>query len=185
MATPRRWSRTLPLQELNEKYYGFCCSGVMKRSLPQVRASMATFPSQYIPSEVWLSCQRKSPAAKKILRARLGFGLPGNAGPICSAIGIGADGPASRNRDVPRRFNQNCWWTSVIVGPNLNVLISRQARTTVIELRADCRSAEDRFAVCHQVNTLDRAQTNQESGSLPSESLREVEEGLKAAMDLD
>jgi mRNA-degrading endonuclease toxin of MazEF toxin-antitoxin module len=41
------------------------------------------------------------------------------------------------------------------------------------------------FAVCHQVTTLDRAKLTKRVGSLPSESLREVEEGLKAALDLD
>jgi mRNA-degrading endonuclease toxin of MazEF toxin-antitoxin module len=41
------------------------------------------------------------------------------------------------------------------------------------------------FAVCHQVTTLDRNKLTKKVGSLPSESLREVEEGLKAAMDLD
>ena len=41
------------------------------------------------------------------------------------------------------------------------------------------------FAVCHQVTTLDRAKLTQRLGTLPSESLREVEEGLKAAMDLE
>jgi mRNA-degrading endonuclease toxin of MazEF toxin-antitoxin module len=35
------------------------------------------------------------------------------------------------------------------------------------------------------VTTLDRAKLTKRVGSLPSESLREVEEGLKAALDLD
>jgi mRNA-degrading endonuclease toxin of MazEF toxin-antitoxin module len=39
--------------------------------------------------------------------------------------------------------------------------------------------------VCHQVSTLDRAKLTRRIGTLSSESLREVEEGLKAAMDLD
>ena len=41
------------------------------------------------------------------------------------------------------------------------------------------------FAVCYQVTTLDRAKLTKRLGTLPSESLREVEEGLKAAMDLE
>lgn len=41
------------------------------------------------------------------------------------------------------------------------------------------------FAVCHQVTTLDRAKLTTRIGVLPAESLREVEEGLKASMDLD
>ena len=39
------------------------------------------------------------------------------------------------------------------------------------------------LAVCHQVITLDRAKPIQRLGSLPTESLRAVEERLKAAMD--
>ena len=41
------------------------------------------------------------------------------------------------------------------------------------------------FAVCHQVTTLDRAKMTKRIGTLPHELLHEVEEGLKAAMDLD
>jgi mRNA-degrading endonuclease toxin of MazEF toxin-antitoxin module len=41
------------------------------------------------------------------------------------------------------------------------------------------------FAVCHQVTTLDRAKLGKKAGILPSELLREVDEALKAAMDLD
>jgi mRNA-degrading endonuclease toxin of MazEF toxin-antitoxin module len=39
--------------------------------------------------------------------------------------------------------------------------------------------------MCHQVTTLDRAKLTKRVGSLPSVPLCEVEEGLKAAMDLD
>jgi mRNA-degrading endonuclease toxin of MazEF toxin-antitoxin module len=39
--------------------------------------------------------------------------------------------------------------------------------------------------VCHQVTTLDRAKLTRRVGILSSESLHEVEEALKAAMDLD
>jgi mRNA-degrading endonuclease toxin of MazEF toxin-antitoxin module len=41
------------------------------------------------------------------------------------------------------------------------------------------------FAVCHQVTTLDRARLTRRVGSLPSEVLREVEEGLRTAMDFE
>jgi len=44
---------------------------------------------------------------------------------------------------------------------------------------------EASFAVCHQVTTLGRSKLTNEVGSLPPEMPREVEEGLKAAMDLD
>jgi mRNA-degrading endonuclease toxin of MazEF toxin-antitoxin module len=41
------------------------------------------------------------------------------------------------------------------------------------------------FAVCHQVTTLDRAKFTKRIGTLTAELLRDVEAGLKAAMDLD
>ena len=41
------------------------------------------------------------------------------------------------------------------------------------------------FAVCHQVTTLDRAKLTKRIGTVPVEVLREVELGLKAAMDLE
>ena len=57
---------------------------------------------------------------------------------------------------------------------------------TVIELSGGTAGLPKRsIAVCHQVTTLDRAKLTKRLGALPSESLREVEEGLKAGMDLD
>jgi mRNA-degrading endonuclease toxin of MazEF toxin-antitoxin module len=40
------------------------------------------------------------------------------------------------------------------------------------------------LAVSHQVTTLDRAKLTRKAGTLPSDFLRQVEEALKAAMDL-
>ena len=57
---------------------------------------------------------------------------------------------------------------------------------TVIELLGGTGGlAKTSLALCHQVTTLDRAKLTKRLGTLPSESLREVEEGLKAAMDFD
>ena len=57
---------------------------------------------------------------------------------------------------------------------------------TVIELSGGIGGLpKTSFAVCHQVTTLDRAKLTKRLGTLPSESVREIEEGLKAAMDLD
>src|SRR2546430_6934724 len=41
------------------------------------------------------------------------------------------------------------------------------------------------FAVCHQVTTLDRAKLSKRIGVLPPDVLRDVAEGLQAAMDLN
>jgi mRNA-degrading endonuclease toxin of MazEF toxin-antitoxin module len=39
--------------------------------------------------------------------------------------------------------------------------------------------------VCHQVTTLDRGKLTKKIGTLPPDPLKEVEEGLRAAVDLD
>jgi mRNA-degrading endonuclease toxin of MazEF toxin-antitoxin module len=41
------------------------------------------------------------------------------------------------------------------------------------------------FAVCHQVTTLDRGKLGKRMGVLPPTLIRDVEEGLRAALDLD
>jgi mRNA-degrading endonuclease toxin of MazEF toxin-antitoxin module len=57
---------------------------------------------------------------------------------------------------------------------------------TVIELSGGTAGLpKTSFAVCHQVTALDRANLTKRAGGLPSVPLREVEEGLKAALDLD
>jgi mRNA-degrading endonuclease toxin of MazEF toxin-antitoxin module len=57
---------------------------------------------------------------------------------------------------------------------------------TVVEISAGTAGLpKSSFAVCHQVTTLDRAKLTKRVGSLPSEPLRGVEDGLKAAMDLE
>jgi len=40
-------------------------------------------------------------------------------------------------------------------------------------------------AVCHQVTTLDRAKLNGLLGTLSAEHLRQVEDGLRAALDIE
>lgn len=65
---------------------------------------------------------------------------------------------------------------------------SSQARRgpTVIELTSGVAGlVKTSFAVCYQVTTLDRAKLTKRAGALPTGTLREVEEGLKAAMDLE
>ena len=82
-------------------------------------------------------------------------------------------------------FNQTPGWKSIIVVPISTSSSQCRRGPTVIELGGTAGLPKMSFAVCHQVTTLDRAKLTKRVGSLPSESLREVEEGLKAAMDLD
>jgi mRNA interferase MazF len=83
-------------------------------------------------------------------------------------------------------FNQTPGWKSIVVVPISTSSSQGRRGPTVIELSGGTAGLpKTSFAVCHQVTTLDRAKLNKRVGSLPSEPLREVEEGLKAAMDLD
>jgi mRNA-degrading endonuclease toxin of MazEF toxin-antitoxin module len=83
-------------------------------------------------------------------------------------------------------FNQTPGWKSVIVVPISTSSSQGKRGPTVVELPAATAGLPLKsFAVCHQVTTLDRAKLTKKTGTLPSECLHDVEEGLKAAMDLD
>jgi mRNA interferase MazF len=83
-------------------------------------------------------------------------------------------------------FNRTPGWRSIIVVPISTSSSQGKRGPTVIELSGGTAGLpKTSFAVCHQVTMLDRAKLSRRVGSLPSESLREVEDGLKAAMDLD
>lgn len=82
-------------------------------------------------------------------------------------------------------FNQTPGWKSVIVVPISTSESQSRRGPTVIELpRNAANLPKTSFAVCHQVTTLDRAKLTKRTGTLPPELLSEVEEGLKAALDL-
>ena len=82
-------------------------------------------------------------------------------------------------------FNQTPGWRSIIVVPISTSSSQGKRGPTVVELSGGAAGLpKTSFAVCHQVTTLDRAMMTKRIGALPTESLREVEEGLKAAMDL-
>ena len=62
----------------------------------------------------------------------------------------------------------------------------RKRGPIVIELPAGTAGLpRTSLAVCHYVPTLDRSKLTKRAGALPADFLREVEEALKAAMDLD
>jgi mRNA interferase MazF len=43
----------------------------------------------------------------------------------------------------------------------------------------------DSVALCHQITTLDRSKLTQQIGALPEPDLLAVEDGVRAAIDLD
>ena len=83
-------------------------------------------------------------------------------------------------------FNQTAAWRSIIVVPISTSSSQSKRGPTVVEIPGSAGGLpKASFAICHQVTTLDRAKLARRIGALPPEVLREVEGGLKAAMDLD
>ena len=83
-------------------------------------------------------------------------------------------------------FNQTPAWRSIIVVPISTSASQIKRGLTVVEIPGGAASLpKTSCALCHQVTTLDRAKLTKRIGALPPEVLREVEGGLKAAMDLD
>jgi mRNA interferase MazF len=83
-------------------------------------------------------------------------------------------------------FNLTPGWRSIIVVPISTSAAQGKRGPTVVELPGGSAGLPRvSFAICHQVTTLDRAKLTKRIGALPFELMREVESGLKAAMDLD
>jgi mRNA-degrading endonuclease toxin of MazEF toxin-antitoxin module len=83
-------------------------------------------------------------------------------------------------------FNELPSWQSIIVVPVSSSSLQAKRGPTVARLPANVAGlSKPSVAVCHQVTTLDRAKLSKKIGSLPAESIREVEAALRAAMDLD
>jgi mRNA interferase MazF len=83
-------------------------------------------------------------------------------------------------------FNQTPGWNSIIVVPVSTSASQAKRGPTVVGIPAGTAGLPNAsFAVCHQVTTLDRAKLTKRIGTLPGQILHDVEQGLKAAMDLD
>jgi mRNA-degrading endonuclease toxin of MazEF toxin-antitoxin module len=83
-------------------------------------------------------------------------------------------------------FNQIPAWRSILVVPITTSASQTKRGPTVVELNDSAAGlSKTSFAVCHQATTLDRGKLTTRMGALSSEMLREVEQGLKAAMDID
>ncbi len=83
-------------------------------------------------------------------------------------------------------FNQSLGWRSIIVIPMTTSQSQAKRGPTVVELGGGATGhSKPGFAVCHQITTLDRAKLTKRTGVLTPRDLEAVEEGLKAAMDLD
>lgn len=82
-------------------------------------------------------------------------------------------------------FNQAPGWRSIIVVPvSTSARQARRGLTAVLLPQGAGGLEQESVALCHQVTTLDRAKLSQRIGELTSDQLRQVEAGLKAAVDL-
>ena len=83
-------------------------------------------------------------------------------------------------------FNQTPGWKSIVVVPISTSASQGKRGPTVVALPGGSAGLTKMcLAVCHQVTTLDRAKLTRKIGALPSALLRDVEEALKAALDLN
>ena len=83
-------------------------------------------------------------------------------------------------------FNQAAEWRSVIVVPVSTSAAQARRGPTVVEIPSGVAGLAKRsVAVCHQVTTLDRAKLTKQLGSLPPDLMAHLDDGLKAALELD
>ena len=82
-------------------------------------------------------------------------------------------------------FNQTQGWRSIIVVPLSTSAAQAGRGPSAVPLPQGAAGLDrDSVALCHQVTTLDRSKLTQRIGELNSTELKQVEDGIKAAMDL-
>ena len=82
-------------------------------------------------------------------------------------------------------FNETAAWRSIIVIPVSTSPTQARRGPTVVALPAGTAGLKnDSSAICHQVTTLDRSKLDERLGSLPVDTLLQVEKALLAAVDI-
>lgn len=83
-------------------------------------------------------------------------------------------------------FNLNAHWQSMIVVPLTTSSSQAKRGPTAVEIPGGSAGLPKTCnAVCHQVTTLDRAKLTKRIGALSTSLLLQLDEGLRAAMDLE
>lgn len=83
-------------------------------------------------------------------------------------------------------FNQAPNWRSIIVVPISTSPTQAGRGPTVVTLPQGAGGLKQAsVALCHQVTTLDRSKLSRRIGELTPDQLRQVEAGVKAALDLN
>lgn len=82
-------------------------------------------------------------------------------------------------------FNQTPVWRSIIVIPVSTSSAQARRGPTVVALSVGTAGLTvDSYAVCHQITTLDRVKLAEKIGSLPPDTIANVEQALLAAVDI-
>ncbi len=83
-------------------------------------------------------------------------------------------------------FNQVPTWRSTIVIPMSTSESKGHRGPTVVRIPQGAAGLDrSSFALCHQVTTLDRSKLVHRIGTLDPELLERLEDGLRAALDLE
>jgi len=83
-------------------------------------------------------------------------------------------------------FNLISTWMSVIVIPLSTSQLQARRGPTVVSVPVGAAGLpKPSLAICHQITTLDRTKLVKRIGALAPQLLREVEDGIRAAVDLD
>jgi len=83
-------------------------------------------------------------------------------------------------------FNQTPGWKSIIVVPISTSASHGRRGPTIVDLPGGAAGLpKTSYAVCHQVTTLGRGKLTRKAGTLPSDLLQDVEDALRASMDLE
>ena len=82
-------------------------------------------------------------------------------------------------------FNEVPGWRSVIVVPLSTSAAQAKRGPTAVHLpKGTGGITKDCVALCHQITTLDRRKLTGRIGALVPDALKEIEEGIRAAVDL-
>lgn len=76
-------------------------------------------------------------------------------------------------------------WRSIVVVPLSTSAKQAQRGPTAVPIPSGtCGLERDGVALCHQITTLDRAKFLKKIGGLSEEALHQIEQGIKAALDM-
>jgi len=83
-------------------------------------------------------------------------------------------------------FNQTLNWKSLIVIPvSSSGSQAQRGLTAVLLPKGSGGLTKDSVALCHQITTVDRSKLLQFFGHLSDKIIKELEEGIKAAIDIE